>query len=142
MERRQVYYNVLPYPIVQYITLRQRVIFTNNLVAMRLRTDIRVAQNYEELNNILRLYNIKEFNYQINWENNIAVVSTNYLIEDTKYRTNLIYSFGIEKPGAIQISTFTKNLFYRNQIYFLCYTWDGKKINIPRRVYNIRTNKM
>lgn len=133
MERRNIYYNVLEYPIVQYITLRQKILYSGEIKDIR--HDIRMVQTESELARYINFYRIDGFNTELDFSNNIVVIALNYTIDDTKYRTNRIYTFGYVEVDKIQISSFSKSLFYRKQLYFLCYTWQGEKLPINRQVY-------
>lgn len=137
MERRSIYYKVLDYPLVQYITLRKSILHEENLNDMinNLRVDIRMIQNQTELKKYTSLYKISYFNEKFDYENNVILISINYLIEDTKYRTNRIYTFGEIINGKIQISSISKALFYRKHLYIICYNWKGEKIPLKRQVY-------
>lgn len=137
MEGRNIYYKVLEYPLVQYITLRKRILH-EEIINTRINNnhvDIRMIQNHSELNSYTRLYKINYSNKEIDYNSNVLVISVNYSIDDTKYRTNRIYTFGNIINGKIQISSISKNLFYRRQLYFLCYNWKGEKIPLQRQVY-------
>ncbi len=137
MERRNVYYKVLEYPVVQYITLRQRILYSGDIKEglYNLGNDIRMIQNDAELASYIRFYKIEDFDGVIDFENNVIVIALNYTINDTKYRTNRIYTFGNIERDRIQISSFSKELFYRKHLYFLCYDWEGKKLPIHRQIY-------
>ncbi|WP_028307283.1 hypothetical protein [Desulfitibacter alkalitolerans] len=140
MERRNIYYKVLEYPVVQYITLRRRILYEEilNERIYNNRIDVRMIQTQSELNSYTKYYNIDYYNKDIDYNNNVVVISINYSIDDTKYRTNRIYTFGDVINGKIQISSISKDLFYRKHLYFLCYNWKGEKIPLQRQVYILK----
>ncbi|KUO52242.1 MAG: hypothetical protein APF76_04175 [Desulfitibacter sp. BRH_c19] len=133
MERRNIYYKVLDYPVVQYITLRQKILYSGDVKDTR--TDIKMIQTEAELESYIKFYKIDSFDTAVDFNNNIVVIALNYSISDTKYRTNRVYTFGNVEVARIQISSFSKDLFYRKQLYFLCYDWQGEKLPIYRQVY-------
>ncbi|MEW6624707.1 MAG: hypothetical protein AB1420_16550 [Bacillota bacterium] len=138
MERKNVYYKVLEYPVVQYITLRQRVIHEDMLlIDLPNRIEVRLVQNNEEYQRSIRWFKVKDPGININWLKDIIVFSANYRIEDTKYRTNRIYTFGAEEKGLLQVSRISKDLFYRSQLYFLIYNWQGDRLPITMQVYRL-----
>jgi hypothetical protein len=139
MQRRNLYYKVLDYPLVQYITLRQEVLISQELDSDRFsgRIDLRVVVNENEFRNYLNYYRIENFESTIDWDKYFVIFSQNYDVEDTKYRTNRIYTFGNKKNKNIQVSSFLKTLLYRNQIYILAYTWQEEKINLIKKIYYI-----
>ena len=138
MERRNVYYKVLEHPVVQYITLRKRTLHEEILddrVINNNNVDIRIIQNQLDLNNFIRFHRINYFNEEFDFASNMLIISVNYSIDDTKYRTNRIYIFGNIIKGKIQISRISKDLIYRKEVYLLPYTWEGEKIPLRKQVY-------
>gem|GEM_PF-3158573 len=133
-----MYYKVLEYPLVQYITLRRRILYEAILedkIVNNNQVNINVIQDQLELNKAIRLYKIDYSNEEIDFNNNILIISINFPVDDTKYRTNRIYTFGDIVKGKIQISTISKDLIYRKEIYLLAYTWEGEKIPLRKQVY-------
>ena len=137
MERRNIYYKVLEYPVVQYITLRKRVLHEETLgdKINNSNIDIKIIQNQLEFSNFIRFYRVNYSNEDFDFANNMLVISINYSIDDTKYRTNRIYTFGSITKGKVQISSISKDLIYRKEVYLLPYTWEGEKISIRKQIY-------
>ena len=141
MERRSVYYKVLEYPIVQYITLRKRTLYEEILddkVINNNQINISMIQDQLGFNKFIRLYQLNYSNDKIDFINNVLVISLNYSLDDTKYRTNRIYTFGNMLKSKIQISSISKDLIYRKEVYLLSYTWEGEKIPLRKQVYILK----
>ena len=140
MENRKVYYEVLEYPVVQYITLRQENVFLQEIpVKYGTKPLLQLIQSEHDYNNFIKHYQINDSHTMIDWQSYFLLIALNHKIEDTKYRTNRVYTFGIQKKGIIQASLFAKDLIYRNAIYFLCYDWQANKIPVPHQIYNLNS---